>query len=210
MITLYYAPQTSATRVHIALEELGVPYEKVRVRLDQGDQRKPEFLAINPNGKVPALLDGDVKLFESGAILTYLGETYGIDKGLWPKAGTPERGQALAWLFWGATEPQSPLFTWVMNAADIPRAYPKEHRSAFAAEKAVESWKMALGVLDRHLEGRPYLVGPSFTFADIAVNSVYRFAQRMTKLPIEGKNVGAWMDRVTSRPSVQTVMSEPR
>src|SRR5580704_18558275 len=109
MIKFFYAPQSSATRCQVALEELGVPYEKVRIHLDKGDQKKPDFLALNPNGKVPALTDGDAKLFESLAIITYLGEKYGTEKGLWPKVGSPEHAQALAWMFWSVNEPQPAL-----------------------------------------------------------------------------------------------------
>src|SRR6185437_8047356 len=71
MLKFYYSPRSSASRVHVAIEELGVPYEKIRVHLEPGkeEQKKPEFLAINPNGKIPALVDGDAKVFESLACI---------------------------------------------------------------------------------------------------------------------------------------------
>ena len=76
-ITFYYQPMSSAARVHWALEELGIPYEKVKVDLHAGDQKKPDFLKVNPHGKVPALVDGDARLFESAAIILHLGDKYG-------------------------------------------------------------------------------------------------------------------------------------
>src|SRR5580704_12669968 len=130
MIKFFYAPQSSATRCQVALEELGVPYEKVRIHLDKGDQKKPDFLAINPNGKVPALVDGDAKVFESLAIFVWLGEKYGTEKGMWPRVGTADHAVALSWLIWGTTEAATTLFQYMMHGTDQRMALPKEHRSA--------------------------------------------------------------------------------
>ena len=99
-LTFYYAPMTSATRIHWALEELGVPYEKVKLDLTAGDQKKPEFLALNPNGKVPVVVDDGMVIFESLAILLYLGERYGVEKDLFP-AAIMERAEAFKWMAWG-------------------------------------------------------------------------------------------------------------
>jgi glutathione S-transferase len=78
-IVFYYTPMSSATRVHWALEELGVPYDKVKIDLAKGEQKKPEFLKLNPNGKVPLLVVDGQPVFESLAMLLYLGDTYGVD-----------------------------------------------------------------------------------------------------------------------------------
>jgi glutathione S-transferase len=93
-LTFYYSPMSSATRIHWALEELGIPYDKVKVDLAAGDQKKPAYLALNPNGKVPLVVDDGTPIFESLAILIYLGERYGVEKGLFPP-GWAERGEAL-------------------------------------------------------------------------------------------------------------------
>ena len=93
-LVVHYAPMTSATRVLWALEELGVPYEKVRLDLAAGDQRKPEYLALNPNGKVPLLVHDGEPIFESLAILLHLGETFGVVRGLDPPPGAA-RARAL-------------------------------------------------------------------------------------------------------------------
>ena len=97
-ITFYFAPQSNASRVHGSLIELGVPFEKVRVDIRIGEQKKPEFLALNPNGKVPTVVLDGTPMFESVAIQIALGERYGVERGLWPAPGTPERLRALTWL----------------------------------------------------------------------------------------------------------------
>src|SRR5438128_2050743 len=101
-ITLYYWPRSSATRVQWCLEELGLAYEKKRVEREY--LRTPEFRAINPEGRIPALVDGDARLFESLAIILYLGEKYGADKGVWPAAGSADRAEAITWTVWGTIQ----------------------------------------------------------------------------------------------------------
>ena len=208
MIKFYYSPRSSATRCQLALEELGVPYEKIRIHLDKGEQKAPDFLAINPNGKIPALVDGDVKLFESLAIILYLGERYGSEKGLWPKAGTREQGEALSWTLWSASEIHHALFGVVMNGCDIPWAHPKEKRSAFIAEEGRKGWAASIAILDRHLAGRDYLLGKSYSLADTALGSVVMMGPMFAQLPLDGQNVTAWLGRLQSRPTFGKVMSE--
>ena len=99
-LTFYYAPMTSATRIHWALEELGVPYEKVKLDLAVNDQKKPEYLALNPNGKVPTLVVDGVPMFEALAINLWLGDRFGVEKKLWPAIDDPARPQAMAWSVW--------------------------------------------------------------------------------------------------------------
>jgi glutathione S-transferase len=192
----------------VALEELGVPYEKIRLQLDKGDQKKPEFLAINPNGKVPALVDGDARMFESYAILVWLGERYGVEKGMWPKVGSPEHAEALSWSTWAVTEMQAPFYDVVMNAVDVPWAHPKEHRSAHTAAHGLKNWKTSIEVLDKRLEGRDWIMGKQFTLVDLAAGLVAAMGPMFASLPVTGKNVEAYVGRLTSRPSFAKVMSE--
>ena len=81
-LTFYYSPHSSASPVHWTLNELGIPYEKVLIDIKAGDNKKPEFLKLNPNGKVPLIVHDGVAIFESAAIQIYLGETFGVEKGL--------------------------------------------------------------------------------------------------------------------------------
>jgi glutathione S-transferase len=99
-LTFYYAPMSTAEVTAAVLAELGVPCERVRLDIDAGDTRKPDFLAINPNGRVPAIVHDGTPIWESAAITMYLGELFGVEAGLYPAPG-PRRGEALRWIVWG-------------------------------------------------------------------------------------------------------------
>jgi glutathione S-transferase len=155
-ITFFYSPQSSATRIHWTLEELGVPYEKVKLDLRAGDQRKPDYLAINPNGKVPAVVLDGTPVFESSAIQIVLGERFGVEKGLWPAAGTPERAQALSWLLWGHVTLGAAFMRYFMNTGSW---IPPELQHKPQAEAALKEIHANLALLDARLNGREYVVG---------------------------------------------------
>ena len=99
-ITFYSAPMSSASPVAAALAELNVPHETVTLDLKAGDQKKPAYLALNPNGKVPTLVADGTPMFEALAIMQWLGDRFGVAKGLWPAADSPARMQAMAWSTW--------------------------------------------------------------------------------------------------------------
>ena len=208
-ITFYYSPMSSASRVHWALEELGIPYEKVKIDLRAGDQKKPEYAKIHPFQKVPALVDGDEKLFESLAILLHLGETYGVEKGLWPKRGTKEHGTATSWTVWASTELAVNVHNFAINnpASQAHFAHPKEQRSAFVAAHAKESMQKQLGAFDAELGGKSFVTGESFTLADLAIGGVVQFMSMVSDIDLSRyKNVAAWMGRVSSRPALARAM----
>lgn len=201
-LTFYYAPMTSATQIHWALEELGVKYEKVKLDLGAGDQRKPEYLALNPNGKVPMLVDSGTPIFESLAILIHLGETYGVEKGLFPKAGL-ERAVAVRWLVWNVVTLMGAGVRILRNTSE---RFPDAEKNAAAAESAKKEASDCLAILDHELSGKEYLLGSSFSLADLSAASVCVF---MTRLGVDfgpHKNVGAWLGRCMTRPSLATAM----
>ena len=99
-LTFYFAPQSSASPVACALAELDVEHERVRLDLKAKDQKKPGFLALNPNGKVPTLVVDGTPMFEALAIMLFLGERFGVERGLWPAAKDPARLAALSWCAW--------------------------------------------------------------------------------------------------------------
>jgi glutathione S-transferase len=207
-ITFYYAPMSSASRVTWALEELGIPHERVRIHLDKGDQKKPEFLAINPNGKVPALVDGDAKLFESLAILLHLGERYGVEKNMWPKPGTTDRADAITYTVWGTIQIIDCVIDYFLHSGAVHFSLPPELRSEHALKGSLEMWHKHVGILDKRLEGRQYIVGNGFTLCDVANASIFGLAQ-MGKMPLESyKNVQTWVARCSSRPAFAKTMSE--
>jgi glutathione S-transferase len=207
-ITLYYSPMSSATRALWALEELGIPYEKVRLHLDKKEQKTPEFLKINPNGKVPALVDGDAKIFEAVAIILHLGERYGTEKGLWPKPGTTDRAEALSWTIWAITELQPAAVNYIAHTSDRAFAFPKDQQHAPSAELSKKQWAHLIGILDARLEGREYVVGSTFSFCDLVVAGLVGFATMMGGLSLDGaKNVAAWAARCQQRPAMGRAMS---
>lgn len=205
-VTFYYAPQSSATRVHWALEELGIPYEKVRVDLRAGEQKRPEFLAINPNGKVPALVVDGTPMFESLAIILHLAERWGIDKGLWPRVGTPEHAEALTWSVWGTVTAGGSLWRYFYNTSSW---LPTESHNAVQAEMAKKEFTEALRILDARLQGREYLVGDRFSLVDVANASMLNWATAMNAFDRSAyPNVAAWYDRCTARPAHRAVAAD--
>lgn len=201
-LTFYYAPMTSATRVHWALEELGVPYEKVRVDLAAGEQKKPGYLALNPNGKVPLLVADGTAIFESLAILIHLGETYGVDKGLYPAPGA-ERGAALTWIAWSTATLGDALSRLLRNTSD---RFPAEQRNAAAGEQAKKDIVELLGIVDSALAGKDHLLGNEFTLADLSIATFLPFFMRLGIDYSAHKNVVAWLGRCTARPALGRAM----
>jgi len=164
---LYYSPQTRASRPRWLLEELGVPYELERLDMSAGDHKKPAYLAIHPHGSLPALEDGDVRLFESAAICLYLTDRF-LEKGLAPKPGTPERGLYYQWMIY-AMATLEPL---VLKVATHTRFLPEEKRIASEAADGRSRFAEVGGVLSRALEGKEYLVGNRFGAADVPTASI--------------------------------------
>lgn len=203
-LTFYYAPMTSATRVHWALEELGVPYEKVKLDLAAGNQKKPEYLAMNPNGKVPLLVVDGVPVFESLAILVYLGETYGVEKGLFPAPGVA-RAEALKWMAWANVSLGDAIMRTIRNVGE---RFPAEQRNAAAGEQAKKDLLELWGMVDRALEGKEYLVGKAFSFVDLAVGGFVMITARFGVDLGAYKNVQAWSARCNARPALGRVMGE--
>jgi glutathione S-transferase len=200
-LTFYFAPMSSSSRISWVLEELGVPYDKVHVDIRKGGGKEPSFLAINPHGKVPAVVDGDTKLFESMAILFYLGERYGVEKGLWP-SDLGLRGEAMSWSAWTIVELQTVIFKWISHGSDAPFALPKEKRSADLANESRDRWSREMAILEAHLKTRSHILGDTFSLADVAVVSIVNLGVGFGKLPItDFPHVSAWLARCIARPA---------
>jgi glutathione S-transferase len=196
-LTFYYTPQSSATPVHWTLEELGVPHEKVRIDLQAGQQKQPPFLKINPNGKVPVLVHDGVPIFESAAIQIYLGETFGVERGLFPGPG-PRRGEAMKWLVWCNVTLGDALSRYVRNVSE---RFPAEQRNAKAAEAAKAEVHDHLRVLDQALAGRQYLLGDSFMIPDLHLASWLAYLG-MVGIDLSGyPAIGPWLARCNDRPA---------
>lgn len=179
MITLYGDLRSRAHRVAWMLKELEIPFEHVPTHFLDGSTRTPEFLSINPNGRVPALKDGDLVLFESLAINLYLARKYG---GPLAPSNLQEEAMATQWTLWVLTEIEKPL---LLTAANL-FLFAEGERNAQEAQAMQRKLSRPFNVINAHLQARPFLLGDRFTVADLNVSSV------MTLVPLSGMDLGEW------------------
>jgi glutathione S-transferase len=196
-LTFYYSPQSSASPVHFTLEELGIPYEKVRIDLKAGEQKQPEYLKLNPNGAVPLIVHDGVPIFESAAIQLYLGEQFGVEKGIYPPPG-PQRGEVMKWVIWTNATLGESMSRFGRNLG--PWA-PDEEKNAKAGATAKADVEKQLRIVEAALEGKQYLVGNKLTIADMHLASWMDYVRMMGFDLKEYANVTSWIERVTSRPA---------
>ena len=206
MITVYGGNNSRATRNVWVLEELGLPYEQKSVNFTNGENKTPAFLAINPSGKVPALTDsdGNVALSESFAINLYLAQRYGTGK-LWP-ADPANQARCLQWSMWAATEVEGPVVGLIVEKFFKPEAF----RNAETAKKCEEHFIPSLKRIDADLAGKDWLVGNSFTIADLqcacVINGLNMLRYDFTPYP----NLARWLKACLARPAQQKVDAMPR
>lgn len=193
---LYYFDVLNPRKVCALARHLSLPVEFVHVNLGKGEHKTPAFLAMNPNGKVPVLVDGATTLWESNAILCYLASKAGSD--LWP---TDERQfEVLRWLMWDATEfaPQAGTLYFehvIKSRFGIGEPDPAE------VQKATEGFLRFAAVLEAHLRGRPYLVGDALSVADFAVAITLPYAQQ-AQLPLDGfPEIRRWHAHMNALPA---------
>jgi glutathione S-transferase len=201
-ITFHHAPQSSAVTVHWALEELGIPYEKVEVDLKARDQDRPAFLALNPNGKVPTLVHDGTPIFESAAIVIHLGETFGVEKKLFPPAGL-ERAAALKWIVWTNASLNEALSRHQHASAEW---IPAERRNEKAAEVARADVEKHLAVLDGALAGRTWLASDSFSLVDVHGIGWAAYVGMCGFDLARWPNLDAWVKRGAARPGFAASM----
>lgn len=195
-ITFYNAPFSSSTPVWSALQELDVPHAQVDLDLKKGETRTPEHLARNPNGKVPTLVVDGAPMFEALAIMQWLGDRFGVDKGLWPAADSQDRLAALSWSTWAYVSFAGTVRIWNMANSEAVRS---EALASFADKEL----RGHLAVLDGWLTARKYILGDDFSLADLIVGSSILWA-RVCKAPVdEYPHVKAWAEAVAARPSIR-------
>jgi glutathione S-transferase len=202
-LTFYGAPMSTASLTEIVLAELDIPCEKVMLDIQKGDTKKPEFLKINPNGKVPVIVHDGTTVFESSAITMYLGETFGVDKKLYPAPG-PRRGEAMKWIAWSNVSLGDAVMRWTRNTMEW---IPAEQRNAKAGEVAKDDIQKLLGVLDGSLAGKQYLCGADYTLADTHVSSYLDWLRHLKVDMTSFKDLEAWRERCTKRPAYAKIMA---
>jgi glutathione S-transferase len=193
MITLYHAPFSRSLRVRWLLEELGLEY-RLETR-SFPELKRPEHLALHPLGKVPALTDGELVLFESGAILQHLLERYGEGR-LEPKPGTNERALFWQWFHYAEATVTPPLGLMVWHTVLSPEA---ERIPAVAAGARVQALQ-TLAPVERALEGRSWLL-PEFSAADVMMGYSVKLASLMRLVDAATPNLVAYLARCEERPA---------
>jgi len=163
-ITLYYAPFTRAGRPRWLLEELGVPYQLERIDMTAGAHKRPEYLAIHPLGKLPAMRDGDTVILESGAMCVYLADKF-ADRGLAPPLDSPLRGPYLQWMFFAGGELDRGVVDWYLTRDEELRAAARRHFEPRAR------------MVSDALAGKTYLLGDQFGAADVMIGAVLGWAR---------------------------------
>lgn len=196
MLQIYGCPNTRSNRAVWALEEAGADYVYHKIDVFKGAGRQPDYLALNPGGKVPALVNGDLILTESAAICTYIGESF-PDSGLTPLAGSPERAKYYQWCFFVLSELEQPLWTMAKHRF----ALPEKRRVPAVIETAVWEFDVAAKVLATGLGEQEYLVGNRFTAADILATHALLWA-RAFDLPLGHTHLDAYVDRLQARPAL--------
>ena len=197
-LTLYAAPMSSATPVVTAVAELGIDCEVVLFDLKSGEQKKPDYLALNPHGVVPTLVVDGTPLYEAVAIMQWLGDRYGVERDLWPAAGTPERLQALSWSTWAYVSYGALVVT--LNFAQSPLVDASLHHPA-TDSAALQRLDEALGRLDAHLARSGWIVGDAYSLADLIVGGVVAYSGFCGVQTDGHPHLSAWLQQIQARPA---------
>lgn len=194
---LYEFGKSRSIRCLWAANELGLKndIEKVFVDLKENEQRSTEFLALNPAGKVPVLVDGDFVLTESAAILSYIADKY-PEKSLIPKAGTLARAKYDQWMFFGVCELEAPLWTMEKHSW----FYPEELRAPLAIDGAKKDFLSNAKILNEHLADKEFILGDSFSVCDILFGHLLIWSHRRDLLA-DLPHVLKYKDRLQARPA---------
>src|ERR1700716_937797 len=190
MMKLYWSPRSRSFSALWLMEETGQPYERVLTDISAGAQRTPEYLAINPMGKVPARRDGDATLAEAAAICAYVAERYPEAK-LAPPLGDPLRAKYLYWLFFAPSciEPAMVQLATKIEMNPVAAGWGEAQR--------------VFDVLDATLEKGPWILGETFSAADIAIGSGLNFAVRLFKMVPARPSFDRYIHRFAARPAFQ-------
>ncbi|KAJ5095434.1 hypothetical protein NUU61_004790 [Penicillium alfredii] len=204
-ITLYTWATPNGIKASITLEELGLPYKTEAIDISTNEQKKEWFLKVNPNGRIPALLDGSQRVFESGAIMLYLADKYDTNRRISYVPGSPEYVEQLSWLMFqmgglGPMQGQANHFRLFAGA-----------RSDYGITRYLDETKRLYSVLDSRLQESPYLAGPKYTIADIANFSWVRGGPPALEIDLaQWPALKKWVDGIEMRAAVQKGVDVPQ
>ncbi|MEZ5557583.1 MAG: glutathione S-transferase [Pseudomonadales bacterium] len=197
MLKIYHVPGTRSVRVIWLCEELDLDYEVIAVDFSQAFRASPEWRARNPVGKVPVLEDGALTMFKSGAMVQYLLDRYG-NGALQPPRGTQEHALFLQWCWFAEA-------TWARPLGEIVnhrRALPEAAQSAAAIREMQDRANLCAQAVDQALAGRSYLLGDSFTAADVMTGYTVMLAKQLVPEPLPDR-LDAYWQRLSARPAFQ-------
>jgi glutathione S-transferase len=201
VMKLYGFGPTRSLRALWGLRELGADFEFVPVKIPAGEHRRPEFLALNPAGKLPVLVDGDNVLTESAAIVLYLAEKF-PEKGLLPK-DLKQRSQVYRWIMFAMTELEQPLWRIAKHTFILP----EEKRLPQDVALATDDFAAMAAVLERHMQGRDFIVGDRLTAADCVTAYLMDWAN-MNHMIDGFPNLRRYLDRMYARPTAPQTIAE--
>jgi glutathione S-transferase len=199
---LYHSPRSRSVRPRWLLEEIGAPYQVVKIDLASRQQKSPDYLKIHPHGAVPALEDGDLRMFESSAICMYLADKF-PDKRLAPPLGTAARASYYQWMVYSVATLEPPVLKVFMNTIQLPEA----ERSAEAVAAGKAEFGEVARVLSQALSGKPFLLGDQFSAADVMIASTLAWSAFMGLL--DGQPVlQDYVKRTSERPAYQRAQAD--
>jgi glutathione S-transferase len=198
-LRIYGIARTRAFRALWIANELGLAYEHLPIEIGDAGARTPEFLALNPNGRLPVIVDGDFVLFESLAITLYLAKKHGLGT-LYP-AKLEEEARTWQWTMWALTEVDRGVNIWSLHAVRLPA----EERDAAKRDEALKVLERPFKVLDAAVAAQPYLISDDFTVADLNVAAVISRAVDMDLSAVP--NLKAWLSRCLARPAAQKALA---
>lgn len=201
-LKIYGTAASRAARPLWVAQELGLVYEHIALPYLGGATRTPEFLALNPNGRIPVLDDDGIIVWESMACTLYLAERFkGEGRPLLAAANFAEQAEILRWSFWAVTECEKEALAFLMHGVLMPPERRKPELAALAQRRLLAP----LRVLEQHLQARPYLAGGRFTVADVCVASVIAWLESASELMAQCQRVEEWLRRCLARPAFQAV-----
>ncbi|MAT88524.1 MAG: glutathione S-transferase [Aestuariivita sp.] len=200
---LYYAPESRAVRVAWILEELGLEYDVHKFSLGDRSMREPEYLSLHPMGRVPTLEDGDIRLFESGAIVQYLLAKYGNERFV-PASGSSDFATYLQWFHYAEGMIMPPMNTLVVETILLP----PERRTEINVKRASKLLNQMLYAVNENLSDKDYLVGSEMTAAEFMTGHAVIMSQRLGIEMHDKPNLVDYIKRLESRDAFKTASNK--
>lgn len=202
---LYLFPASpNALKPNVVAYHVGSKLERVIIDLRKGEQKTPEFLKLNPNGKMPLLVDGDFKLWESSAIMAYL--AHQAKSPLWPTAPQPQ-ADVLRWLSWELAH-WGPAATILIRENLVKKLFSGADPDPAEVARGLELFRQLAAILNDHLRGRVYVVGNALTIADYALAATLLLSKPAGIPVAEFSNIEAWFDRIAAEPAWQQAVED--